>query len=373
MNETPEAVWTNEAELFLKIEGRLDATRVATIWHGVVDSVRKAAPQRLVIELASLEFCDMAGLSLLDKLLTLQKSRGREALLRDASEEIQSRLARYSIREPEAPIRNASPVIRAFEEIGHLGWNLLEDARETVEFTGELTASFLRAARRPDRLRWGDVLRTAETAGVNALPIVAVIGFLMGLIMAFQSAIPMSQFGAEIFVADLIAITMVKELGPLMTAIILAGRSGSAFAAELGTMKINEEIDALTTTGIDPVPFLAVTRVLGCAVMAPPLALFASLFGLIGGACVLLSLGYPITTYLEHVRGAVGLSETLAGLFKAFIFGLIVGGIGCLRGLQAETGASAVGAATTRAVVSGIILITLADGVFALIFYRMGI
>src|SRR5262249_44122102 len=155
-------------------------------------------------------------------------------------------------------------------------------------------------------------------AGVNALPIVSLISFLIGLIMAFQSAIPMHQYGAEIYVADLVALSMLRELGPLMTAIILAGRSGSAFAAELGTMKVNEEINALPTMGLDPVRFLVVTRVLAAVVMMPLLTLFSNLMGLVGGAVVFLSFDFPLVTYVQQVRGAVTVSDLLGGLAKAF-------------------------------------------------------
>jgi len=158
-----------------------------------------------------------------------------------------------------------------------------------------------------------------------------------------------------------------------MTAIILAGRSGSAFAAELGTMKVNEEIDALTTMGLDPVRFLVVTRVLAAVVMMPLLTLFSNLMGLLGGGVVFLSFDYPIITYVQQVLGAIEMGDLIGGLAKAFVFGILVAGIGCLRGLQTKTGASAVGLSTTRAVVSGIVLIVLADGVFSVVFYYLGI
>jgi phospholipid/cholesterol/gamma-HCH transport system permease protein len=185
--------------------------------------------------------------------------------------------------------------------------------------------------------------------------------------------VPMHQFGAEIYVADLVALSMLRELGPLMTAIILAGRSGSAFAAELGTMKVNEEINALTTMGLDPVRFLVVTRVLAAVMMMPLLTVFSNLMGLVGGAVVFLSFDFPLVTYVQQVRGAVDLGDLLGGLAKAFVFGILVAAIGCLRGLQTKTGASAVGLSTTRAVVSGIVLIVLADGVFSVVFYYLGI
>jgi phospholipid/cholesterol/gamma-HCH transport system permease protein len=183
----------------------------------------------------------------------------------------------------------------------------------------------------------------------------------------------MRQFGAEIFIADLIGLSMIRELGPLLTAIILAGRSGSAFAAELGTMKVNEEIDALTTMGLEPVRFLAVPRVIAAVAMTPLLSVFTSLFGLIGGAVVMLSLGFPLVTYVDRIVAAVHPGDFLQGLFKALAFGIVVAGIGCLRGLQTRTGASAVGDSTTSAVVSGLILIAVVDGIFAVVFYCLGI
>ena len=191
--------------------------------------------------------------------------------------------------------------------------------------------------------------------------------------MAFQSAIPMRQFGAEIYVADLVSLSMLRELGPLMTAIIVAGRSGSAFAAEIGTMKVNEEINALTTMGLDPVRFLVVTRVIGAVLMMPLLTLFSNLMGLVGGAIVFLSFDFPLVTYYQQVLSAVHLKDLNGGLAKAFVFGILVAAIGCLRGLQTRTGASAVGLSATRAVVSGIVLIVVADGVFSVVFYYLGI
>ena len=247
------------------------------------------------------------------------------------------------------------------------------DIVDLIAFVGELCAALGRALRHPGLVRWRDALLTAELAGVNALPIVALLGFLLGLIMAFQSAIPMRQFGADLYVANLIGLSMLRELGPLLTAIILAGRSGSAFAAELGTMKVTEELDALTTMGLEPVGFLVVPRVIAAVAMTPLLAVWAGVFGLIGGAVVMLSLGFPLVTYIIQVESAVTVGDMIGGLGKSFVFGIVVAAIGCLRGLQTKSGASAVGVSSTRAVVSGLVLITIVDGVFAVIFYYLGI
>jgi phospholipid/cholesterol/gamma-HCH transport system permease protein len=191
--------------------------------------------------------------------------------------------------------------------------------------------------------------------------------------MAFQAVIPMRRFGAEIFVADLVGLAMVRELGPLMTAIVLTGRSGSAFAAELGTMKVNEEIDALNTMGLDPVRFLVVSRVLAALAMTPLLTVFANVIGVIGGSLVLRSLGYPFITYFNQFTSAVDHIDLLGGLVKSVVFGILVAGIGCLRGLQTRTGPAAVGESATRAVVSGIILIVIVDGIFSAVYYYLGI
>ena len=225
----------------------------------------------------------------------------------------------------------------------------------------------------PRRVRWKDTLLIAEAVGVNALPIVALVGFLMGLIMAFQAAIPLGRFGAQLYVANLIGLSVLRELGPLMTAIVVAGRSGSAFAAELGTMKVREEIDALITMGLDPVRFLVVTRVIAAVLMTPLLTIFANLVGLIGGSVVLLSLGFSLTTFYHQVQSSVTYGSLVGGLVKSFVFGILVAGIGCLRGLQTKTGATAVGESTTRAVVSGIILITITDGIFSVVYYYLGV
>ena len=173
--------------------------------------------------------------------------------------------------------------------------------------------------------------------------------------------------------ADLLGISVLRELGPLMAAILLAARSGSAFAAELGTMKVNEEIDALTTMGLEPVRFLVVPRVIAAVAVVPVLAMLMNIFCLIGGAIVMLSLNFPLITYVNRVVAAVGLADFLGGIFKALVFGVIVAGVGCLRGLQTGTGAGAVGESTTSAVVSGIILIAITDGVFAVLFYIVGL
>jgi phospholipid/cholesterol/gamma-HCH transport system permease protein len=259
------------------------------------------------------------------------------------------------------------------ESVGRSVVSVGRDAIAQLAFLGEVVVTLGRAIAHPRSVRWNDLFRVVEQAGVTALPIIALIGFLIGLILAFQAIIPLREYGAEIRVADLVAISVIKDLGPLMTAIILAGRSGSAFAAEIGTMRVNEEINALTTMGIPPVRFLVLTRVLAAVIVTPLLTVFMDLFALLGGMLVMASIGFPPTIFWNQVTQAVSISALPAGLFKSLVFGLLVAGIGCLRGLQTGTGASAVGESTTRAVVAGIVLIIVSNAVFAIVYFFLGL
>jgi phospholipid/cholesterol/gamma-HCH transport system permease protein len=233
--------------------------------------------------------------------------------------------------------------------------------------------AFTRAFRRPALIRWRDVLDFAEITGVDALPIIALLGFLIGVILAFESAVPLRTYGADLFVANLLGLSLLRELGPLLTAVILAGRSGSAFAAELGTMKVEEEIDALVTMGLDPMLFLVVPRTIAAVAMMPLLTIFLEICGLGGGALVMRGFGIPPASYIHQLMTALQLHDLVGGLVKSVVFGMLVAGIGCYRGLGTGSGPSAVGASTTSAVVSGIVLIILADGIFSVVYYVLGL
>lgn len=357
----------------LRLGGWLDAHTTSRIWPQCLQALRERPDQQVTVDASAIEYCDGAGIALLIDLQRPPHGSPQRVTVRGLPEKFQPLLQMFSPDDFKECRRVPPKPVHLPNQVGEAAFLLSRDIAALVGFIGELAAALAAAARHPRSVRWSDALLAAENAGVNALPIVALISFLIGLIMAFQSAIPMSQFGAEIYVADLVSLSMLRELGPLMTAIILAGRSGSAFAAELGTMKVNEEINALTTMGLDPVRFLVVTRVIAAVVMTPLLTLFSNFMGLAGGAVVFLSFDFPLITYVQQVLAAVEMHDLLGGLAKAFVFGILVAGVGCLRGLQTRTGASAVGLSTTRAVVSGIVLIVLADGVFSVVFYYLGI
>ena len=239
----------------------------------------------------------------------------------------------------------------------------------------ENTASANPAAafRSPRLWRANETLGLAHRAGVEALGIVGLINFLLGLIIAFVGGDILARFGAQVFVADAIGIIMVRELGPIMTAIVVAGRSGSAFAAELGTMRVNEEVDALETMGLAPVPLLVLPRVVAGTVATPLLALYGMFAGVSAGLLQMSLSGFPLAVSGGRLLEAMTIGHLVIGVVKSVVFGALVATVGCLRGLQAGRGPSAVGLAATRAVVAGIVLVIVADAVFAVVTTALGV
>ena len=255
---------------------------------------------------------------------------------------------------------------------GMAAQSLMDDARGLVIFTGHLSADLVWSIRNIRQVRWGDFVNAAVEAGISALPIVGLVAFLIGVILSFQAAIGMQQFGAVSFVGPLAALGIVREMGPLITAILLAGRSSAAFAAEIGTMTVNSEVDALVTGGLSPIRFLVVPRVLAGILVAPILTLFADIVSIFSSMLTMQIYGIPFINFYNGMLAAVDIEDVLSGLVKATLFGVVVSAMGCLRGMQTGTGAAAVGISATRAVVSSIVMIVLVDGIFAYISYRTG-
>ena len=359
--------------LVMAIAGRLDSSTTGKIWRQATEAVAAAKARDVIVDATEVDYCDGSGIALFVHLRNLQHKAHAQLEIHGLRPEFEELLQESELGDLEQLESQRRPKTNAAEEVGRAIVGFWEDTRSLIGFVGELVSALGRAAIYPKSVRWRDVVRVAETAGVNALPIIVLVSFLMGVIMAFQGAISLRRFGADIFVANLVGLAMLRELGPLMTAIILAGRSGSAFAAELGTMKVREEIDALKTMGLDPVRFLVVPRVIAAVVMTPLLTVFADLLGLIGGALVMRSFGVPLITFYHQVQYQVSYNSFVGGLVKSFVFGILVAAIGCLRGLQTTTGASAVGESTTRAVVSGIVLIVITDGIFSVVYYYLNV
>jgi phospholipid/cholesterol/gamma-HCH transport system permease protein len=363
----------DKGNLKIVIQGRLDADVVSRIWPEAIKKLSGTKPSLLEVDGTDIEYCDGAGAALLLQLKQRQEKENRQFLIRGLKTEFEQLI---TIFDP-GQIGEYSPekfsLKRFIERTGNIGSQIWSDLKTQISFLGELFVKFFSTILKPSTLRWGDTFLIAEKSGANAVGITCMLGFLIGLILAFQSARGMAHYGAQIYVADLVVIVLFRELGPLITAVIFAARSGSAYAAELGTMKVNEEIDAMTTMGIDPVKFLAVPRMIAGFFMMPLLTMFNLLFGLIGCGLVMLSLGFTPVTYINRIQAASSLGDLFGGLVKTFVFGMLVAGVGCLRGLQTGTGASAVGDSATRAVVTSIIAIVVVDGVFAVVYYFLGI
>jgi phospholipid/cholesterol/gamma-HCH transport system permease protein len=260
------------------------------------------------------------------------------------------------------------------ERIGKATLSSTDEIREILRFLGEATLATLRLFIGKARYRKSDLFVLIQQAGAEAMGIVTLISFLVGLILAFVGAVQLQQFGATIYVADLVGIAMVREMGAMMTGIVMAGRTGASYAAQLGSMKVTQEIDALTTMGISPLEFLVLPRMVALFVMMPLLCLYADFVGILGGAAVGVGmLDLSPVTYYQQTAAAVSLGDLAGGIFKASIYGVLIAIAGCLRGMQSGNSSSAVGDATTSAVVTSIVAIIVACGVFAVLFYILGI
>ncbi|MBU3943922.1 MAG: ABC transporter permease [Proteobacteria bacterium] len=287
---------------------------------------------------------------------------------------VQRLLALASASPEKAPFKPEVRDQSFLETVGDKTSHLIQDCSEFLFFTGTIALSYLRLFSGKAQFLKSDFLGFLEECGPAALPIVSLISVLVGVILAFVGAVQLQLFGAEIYIANLVGLGMTREMGAMMAAIIMAGRTGAAFAAQLGTMQVNEEIDALQTMGIDPIDFLVLPRMSALLLMMPLLALWADLLGIGGGFLIAwFTLDISMIEYYNQTIGAVTLRHFGVGLFKAIIFGYLVAFSGCLRGIQCGRSASAVGAAATSAVVTAIVLIVVSDAVMTIIFNILGI
>lgn len=354
----------------LQVHGRVDI-HCAQAFRDALWAQSAGSTAVVTLDLSGVTYFDSGGGAAL--LALRQRLAARRAALRivAAPPDVAGLLDLIDLDELTRPIEH--PHARdegVVERVGRATLAVLHDARELVAFTGEVILGLLEALRHPRQVRWRDTWSYMHRTGVAALPIVSLISFLMGLITAFQAAVQLRQFGADIYIADLVGLSIARELGPLMTAIIAAGRSGAAFAAEIGTMKVSEEIDALTTMGLDRTRFLVTPKVLALLAMLPCLTLYADLVGILGGLTVA-TVGFdlPAIVYMRQTAYAMTAWDVFSGVIKSVAFALLIAGVGCLRGLQARTGAESVGRSTTSAIVAGIFLIIVADAIFTVLFH----
>jgi phospholipid/cholesterol/gamma-HCH transport system permease protein len=357
--------------LELVFGGTLTADTLPALWSDMHALLVGASPTRLVLQGPDISFCDSAGVGLLHSLCVAAQRRNIPVdigPLPPATRRLLDRFTGHDLTPPPAKLDRHDLVA----ETGALALRKLAHWRDEIVYVGAATLAVLGALRHPLRLRWPEVIDVAYRLGVQAVPLVLLIGFLMGLISAFQAAVPMRMFGADLFVANLLGLSLTRELGPLMAAIVLAGRSGSAFAAELGTMKINEELNALNTMGVDVMRYLVAPRLMAGVLMMPILATLVTAAGIVGGMLVMMSFGFAPTAFMNQMLQYVTYGDFMGGLLKALVFGLLVAAVGCLRGLQTGQGATSVGRSATSAVVTGIVLIAAADGLFAILYYYLG-
>ncbi len=359
----------DSGKLAIHFQDRLDVSNAALLIKEFNVLLRTHKPDNLVIDLERLNYLDDYGVSVLVELKKIMGDRRGNFSLTNISEKIEKILSMHRFNvlgQQSISERKASP--NFFTYLGNATINLGSEMGFILTFLGDTCFSFLRFLRHPGSLRLNDTIENMKHVGLDALPIVGLISFLLGLIMAFMSSVQLQQFGANIYVASLVGVSMTRELGPIMTAIIVAGRSGSSFAAEIGTMKISEEIDALSTMGINPNLFLVLPRVIATCLVVPILTLFSDLFAIIGGLLVgVTMLDLTISGYTNQTINTLTLFDVFWGVFKSGIFALLISWTGCLKGFQVKGGAAGVGKATTSAVVSSIFLIVLSDSLLVVI------
>lgn len=363
-----------EGGITLHIHGNMDSANASQMIDELTALLSDYSPSSLTVDLEKVEHLDDFGTLVLVHLRKMV-TNGRDGFhVINSSDKIKGLLSILHFdsldeRMSFEKMRSSGVFIR----IGEATLRHISDLKYAISFIGSITLSLVHVCLHPRSLRPDDTIRYMQRVGVDGLPIVALISFLMGLIMAFMSSVQLQQFGANIYVASLVSLAMTRELGPIMTAIIVAGRSGSAFAAEIGTMKISEEVDALFTMGFNPVMFLVVPKLVAAAIMVPILTLFSDIFAIMGGLLVgVFMLDLTAGAYMAQTVKTLELFDVFWGVLKGGFFGVLITWIGCFRGFQVRGGAASVGQATTSAVVSSIFLIILCDSVFSVILRYWG-
>lgn len=322
----------------------------------------------LVIDGSAISALDTAGAWLLHRTIRAVEQRGRNVRMDGLRPEFSALLQLIASR-PATPEHAAPAKPGLLTNIGQRAWRGLIGMAGMLSFIGESALILLRSLAQPRRIRWRPILHNLQTAGFEALPIVGLLSFLMGFVIAYQGADQLQRFGANIFIVDLVGLSMLRELSPLLTAIIVAGRSGSAYAAQIGTMKVTEEIDALRTVGVGPTEMLVLPKMLALIIALPLLTVWADVAGVFGGMLMARSqLDVSFDVFLDRLGDAVSLSSFLTGIGKAPVFAAIIALVGCYQGFQVTGSADSVGGQTTVSVVQSIFLVILADALFSVVF-----
>lgn len=364
-----------EAEGSVLRAGGAWVVRHAAELDAALDALRPPPAPHIRLDLAQVAALDTAGAWLMLRLERRLAATGAAVELANLPPEfapLVAQVEKRQIAEPSPRVRSDRlPVVAV---IGRDAIEAVRTGRDLVGFFGLTVVATLRALRRPGRIRFVSLIANMERTGVSALPIVGLLSFLIGVVFAYQGADQLRWFGAQIYTVNLLGVAFLRELGVLLAAIIIAGRSGSAFTAEIGTMQVNEEIDALRTLGLDPIEVLVLPRMFALTLTLPLLAFYANVMGLIGGALMCrATLGIPLAVFLEQLRGAITGWTFWLGILKAPFFAICIGLIGCCEGLRVERSAASVGRRTTRSVVESIFLVIVIDAAFSILFSELHI
>jgi len=348
----------------IELRGRITAYTAAPLWRSALETLARHPGRPIIVDASQVEYADNVGIALLLDLMRRDRAATAKVEIRDLASNLAALVQAFDSKDfTAAPRGRLSPGI--FEQVGRATVQHFRYVTQMADFVGECWVELRQALTRRGRINWGDVLDIATEAGANGVPVVLLIGFLMGVIIAFQSGLVARQFGAVIFVVNGVGFALLRELGPLMTAIVFAGRTGAAFAAQIGTQKVNEEVNAITTFGLSPIQFLVLPRLIAAVMVVPLLTVFADVVGLFGAALVMLTFDIGFVQFYNQLLQAVTAWDFGLGIVKAAVFGLTIAAVGCQRGLATGAGATSVGLSTTSAVVTSIVLIIVIDGIFS--------
>ncbi|MGP1395342.1 MAG: ABC transporter permease [Inquilinaceae bacterium] len=353
------------------LRAALDLDRRVRLAAGEVTGVQTAA-----IDLGAVSALDTAGAWLLQRTRSDLRARGVDAGFANATPAQLALLEAVETRSADCQVQERRPnkLVEIAERVGKATFAFIGEAMSLLNFLGMVCVRLAGVVVHPGRLRLTSTVHHMEMTGLNAMPIVGLLAFLIGVVLAYQSADQLRQFGAEIFVVNLLGVSVLRELGILITAIIVAGRSGSAFTAQIGTMKVNEEVDALQTLGLDPVDVLVLPRILALVATLPLLAFYANIMALAGGAVMSYTLiDISFGAFIQQLQSAVTLTTLWVGLIKAPVFGFVIALVGCYEGLKVTRSAESVGRLTTQSVVEAIFLVIVLDALFSVLFSLIGI
>jgi phospholipid/cholesterol/gamma-HCH transport system permease protein len=355
-------------EVRFVLSGRLALDNISEIHAELQTLLAQMIPSKALVEMSHVEYLDSSGALALFTFQDEARQRHIPLDFVNATPEAQRVMDLLDLEAVKAPPLRQEEDLNFFERMGQGSLDLMDDGYQLASFFGELLVNLVSCIFRPFLVRWSEVLVYMYKTGVEALPILGLMSLLMGLVVAFRSSFQLAQFGAVIYVADLVGVGFVRELGSLLTGILISGRSGSAFAAEIGTMKVNEEVDALEVMGFEPVRFLAIPKVLATMAVMPVLTVYAMFFGLLGGLIVGASvLDISTYAYINETRKALSSFDLYYSLMKSVVYALIISGIGCQRGFKVRGGAQEVGTATTSAVVTSLFVVIVASAIFSIV------